>query len=78
MPYWCKSCRSYFSVRTGTAIANSRVPLQKWAIAAYLYATRPKGVSSVRPHHGVGVTQRTAWFMLHLLRKATTVPLKAQ
>ena len=39
MPYWCPDCRSYFSVRTGTAIAHSKVPLRKWAIAIYLEQT---------------------------------------
>lgn len=70
MPYWCKDCRSYFSVRTGTAIEHSRVPLRKWAIAIYLCATGIKGVSSMKLHRDLGVTQRTAWFMLHRLRKA--------
>ncbi len=70
MPYWCKDCRSYFSVRTGTAIEHSRVPLQKWAVAVYLCATGINGVSSIKLHRDLGVTQRTAWFMLHRLRKA--------
>ncbi|MYF49780.1 MAG: IS1595 family transposase [Gammaproteobacteria bacterium] len=70
MPYWCKECRSYFSVRTGSAIEHSRVPLRKWAIAVYLCATGIKGVSSMKLHRDLGVTQRTAWFMLHRLRKA--------
>jgi len=70
MPYWCKKCRSYFSVRTGSAIEHSRVPLRKWAIAVYLCATGIKGVSSMKLHRDLGVTQRTAWFMLHRLRKA--------
>ena len=30
MPYWCTDCRSYFSIRTGTPMANSKVPLRKW------------------------------------------------
>ena len=36
MPYWCTDCRSYFSVKTGTAMQASKVPLRKWAIAIYL------------------------------------------
>ena len=36
MPYWCSDCRSYFSVRTGTVLQNSRLPLRKWAFAVYL------------------------------------------
>ncbi|MCE2522774.1 MAG: IS1595 family transposase [Rhodobacteraceae bacterium] len=70
MPYWCRSCRSYFSVRTGTTIQNSRLPLQKWVFAIYLYVTHLKGVSSMKLHRDLKVTQKTAWFMLHRLREA--------
>ena len=70
MPYWCKGCRSYFSVRTGTSIQNSRLPMRKWAFAIYLYVTNLKGVSSMKLHRDLGVTQKTAWFMLHRLRDA--------
>ena len=70
MPYWCKDCRSYFSVRTGTAIARSNVPLRKWAIAIYLVTTSLKSVSSMKLHRDIGVSQKTAWFMLHRLREA--------
>ena len=70
MPYWCKDCRKYFSCRTGTAFERSRVPMRKWAIAIYILATSVKGVSSLKLHRDLGVTQRTAWFMLHRLRKA--------
>ena len=70
MPYWCTDCRKYFSVRTGTTLAHSRVPLRKWAFAVYLYVTSLKGVSSMRLHRELGVTQKTAWFMLHRLREA--------
>ena len=71
MPYWCPDCRRYFSVRTGTAIARSNVPLRKWAIAIYLYLTNLKSVSSMKLHRDLGVTQKTAWFMLHRLREAS-------
>ena len=70
MPYWCRDCKSYFSVRTGTMIENSRLPLRKWAFAVYLYVTSLKGVSSMKLHRDLGVTQKTAWFMLHRLRDA--------
>lgn len=70
MPYWCTDCRSYFSVRTGTAIARSNVPLQKWAIAIYLCLTSLKSVSSMKLHRDLGVTQKSAWFMLHRIREA--------
>ena len=70
MPYWCKDCRSYFSVRTGTPIARSNVPLRKWAIAIYLCLTSLKSVSSMKLHRDIGVSQPTAWFMLHRIREA--------
>ena len=70
MPYWCTDCRSYFSVRTGTAMQRSKIPLRKWAIAIYLCLTSLKSVSSVKLSRDIGVKQTTAWFMLHLIREA--------
>ena len=70
MPYWCKDCRSYFSVRTGTPIAYSKVPLRKWAIAIYLCLTSLKSVSSMKLRRDIRVSQPTAWFMLHRIRQA--------
>ena len=70
MPYWCTDCRHYFSVRTGTTLQSSRLPLRKWAFAVYLYVTHLKGVSSMKLHRDLNVTQKTAWFMLHRLREA--------
>ena len=73
MPYWCTDCRSYFSVRTGTPIARSNVPLRKWAIAIYLCLTNLKSVSSMKLQRDIGVSQPTAWFMLHRIREAWAV-----
>ena len=70
MPYWCKACRGYFSVRTGTPMARSNIPLRKWAIAIYLCLTSLKSVSSMKLHRDIGVSQRAAWFMLHRIREA--------
>ena len=70
MPYWCADCRSYFSVRTGTPMARSNIPLRKWAIAIYLCLTSLKSVSSMKLHRDLGVSQRAAWFMLHRIREA--------
>ena len=74
MPYWCPSCRSYFSVRTGTAIERSKIPLRKWAIAIYLEMTSLKGVSSMKLHRDLGISQKSAWFMLHRIRQAWAGP----
>ncbi|MXW72004.1 MAG: IS1595 family transposase [Acidobacteria bacterium] len=70
LPYWCGECRRHFSVRMGTALERSRVPLRKWAIAIYLEMTSLKGVSSMKLHRDLKVTQKTAWFMLHRIREA--------
>ena len=70
MPYWCTDCRKYFSVRTGTSIARSNIPLRKWAIAIYLCLTSLKSVSSMKLHRDLEITQKSAWFMLHRIREA--------
>ena len=70
MPYWCTDCRSYFSVKTGTVLEKSRLPLRKWVFAIYICVTHIKGVSSMKLHRDLKVTQKTSWFMLHRLREA--------
>ena len=70
MPYWCGDCRRHFSVRTGTVMERSKIPLQKWAIAIYLHLSSLKGVSSMKLHRDLGITQKSAWFMLHRIRQA--------
>ena len=70
MPYWCTDCRSYFSVKTRTVIESSNLPLRKWAFAIYMHLTSLKGVSSMKLHRDIGVSQKTAWFMLQRIRKA--------
>ena len=70
MPYRCSDCRSYFSVKTATAMRKSHIPLRKWAFAIYLHLTSLKGVSSMKLHRDIGVSQPAAWFMLQRIRKA--------
>ena len=70
MPYWCSDCRSYFSVKTGSVMEGSPLPLRKWVYAIYMHLTSLKGVSSMKLHRDIGVTQKTAWFMLQRIRKA--------
>ena len=69
-PFWCRPCRKYFSVRIGTQMECSRIPLRKWAIAIYLYSTSLKGVSSMKLHRDLKITQKSAWYLLHRLRAA--------
>ena len=68
--YWCGDCRGYFSVRTGTPFERSKVDLRKWMLAGYLLLTSRKGIPSLQMSKELGVTQKTAWFMLHRLRAA--------
>ena len=70
MPYRCTDCRQYFSVKTGSAMHKSKLPLRKWAFAIYLHLTSLKGVSSMKLHRDLGVPQKTAWFMLQRIRQA--------
>ena len=70
MPYRCSGCRSYFSVKTGTAMHKSHIPLRKWAFAIYLHLTSLKGMSSMKLHRDIGVSQKTAWYMLQRIREA--------
>ena len=74
MPYWCSDCRSYFSVRTGTPIAKTNLPLRKWAMAIYLELTSLKSISSMKLGRDIGVSQPAAWFMLHRIREAWNSP----
>lgn len=70
MPYWCGDCRRNFSVRTGTVMERSKIPLQKWAIAIYLNVTNLKGVASMKLHRDLDITYKSAWFMGHRIREA--------
>lgn len=68
--YRCFQCREAFSVRTGTIFERSHVPLHKWLHAMYLLITARKGISSMQLSKEIGVTQKSAWFVLHRLREA--------
>lgn len=70
MPYRCSDCKSYFSVRTGTIMERSHIPLNKWVIALYLMGTHLKGVSSMKLHRDLKITQKSAWFMAHRIRES--------
>ena len=73
MPFRCrqKACSiQFFSVRTGTVMHRSKVGFQDWLVASFLVMTSLKGVSSVKLHRDLGITQRTAWFLAQRLRIA--------
>jgi transposase-like protein len=75
-PYWiktqkrwkCRVCREQFSVKVGTIFEDSPISLKKWLPALWLLVNCKNGVSSWEIHRALGVTQKTAWFMVHRLR----------
>jgi transposase-like protein len=68
--YRCNACKQDFTVRTGTIFERSHIPLNKWVYAMYLLMTARKGVSSLQLGKEIGVTQKSAWFMLQRIREA--------
>ncbi len=68
--YRCNHCKKDFTVRTGTIFERSHIPLHKWVYAMYLVVTARKGISSLQLSKEIGITQKSAWFMLHRLREA--------
>jgi transposase-like protein len=66
--YKCGDCRKLFSITTGTYFENTKLPLRTWLIAMYLCLNHRKGVSSLQLASTLGVTQKTAWFVLHRIR----------
>jgi transposase-like protein len=68
--YRCNQCKEDFTVRTGTIFERSHVPLHKWVYAMYLLVTARKGISSMQLAKEIGITQKSAWFLLGRLREA--------
>ncbi|MFH1345145.1 MAG: IS1595 family transposase [Pseudomonadota bacterium] len=68
--YYCNECKGQFTVTVGTVFERSKVPLTKWWIAAHMLNSGKKGVSAHQVHRTIGVTYKTAWFMMHRLREA--------
>ena len=66
----CRKCRKQFSAKLGTIFNESPIGLDKWMTAAWLIANCKNGVSSYEIARDLGVTQKTAWFMLSRLRHA--------
>jgi len=74
--YRCNACKLDFTVRTGTIFERSHVPLHKWLYAMYLLVTARKGISSMQLAKEIGITQKSAWFVLHRLREACGTQLE--
>ena len=74
MPYRCQACGKHFSVKMGTVMEGSNLGYQTWAHAIYLLTTNLKGVASKKLAHDLGVTQKSAWYLSHRIRKAMEQP----
>lgn len=66
----CKSCKKMFTVKLGTVMEDSPIGLDKWMCAIWMIVNDKNGVSSYEIHRGIGVTQKSAWFLLHRIRLA--------
>ena len=73
MPYRCRDCRQHFSVRTGTVLAESRLPLQKWLLAIFMMTSARKGIPSTQMARELGITQKSAWFLAQRIRETWMV-----
>lgn len=66
----CKECHKQFSVKLGTIFEDSPITLDKWLIALWMLVNCRNGISSYEVHRALGITQKSAWFVLHRLRLA--------
>src|SRR5437016_10656084 len=69
----CKGCKKQYSVKIGTIFEDSPISLSKWFMAMWSLVNCKNGISSYELHRAIGVTQKTAWFMLHRIRAAIKV-----
>jgi len=67
---YCNECKSEFTVTVGTVFERSKVPLTKWWMAAHMLNQGKNGASAHEIHRNIGVSYKTAWFMMHRLREA--------
>ena len=67
--YRCKNTGKNFNVRIGTIFESTKLPLRKWFIAIYLMCNHKKGISATQLAKDIGVTEKTAWFLFHKIRK---------
>ncbi len=72
MPFRCNACAKRFSVKSKSVMHSSKLGDQTWAIAIFLGTTNIKGISSMKLHRDLGITQKAAWYLLHRIREAYT------
>ena len=69
MPFPCRDCRKFFSVKTGTVMQSSKLGYQQGALAIYILTISIKGTSRMKLRQDLGVTQKTAWHLAHRIRQ---------
>jgi len=70
----CYACRQRFSIRVGTIFQDTKLPLRTWYAAIWMITNHPKGIASTTLATDLGITQKSAWFVLHRLRHAARTP----
>src|SRR5437588_7670858 len=70
--WFCGACKDKFTVRVGTVMERSHIPLHKWLLAFRLMASSKKGVSAHQLHRTLSITYKSAWFLAHRIREAMT------
>lgn len=73
--YECYDCKRRFSVLHGTSFAKSKIPLPTWFLAIHRFTESKKGVSANQLKRELGVTYKTAWFMVHRIRESMNEPI---
>jgi transposase-like protein len=68
--YQCNGCREQFTVTVKTVFERSKLPLSKWLAALFMLTASKKGVSAHQIHRSLGISYKSAWFMMHRLREA--------
>lgn len=66
----CKGCRKQFTIKTGSIMEDSPIGLDKWLPALWMIVNAKNGISSYEIHRALGITQKSAWFLLHRIRLA--------
>src|SRR5436190_2848751 len=68
--YQCNECREQFSVTVGTVFERSKIGLHKWVLATHLMAASKKGMSAKQIERMLGISYKSAWFVMHRIREA--------
>ena len=70
--YYCSSCQDKFTVRVGTIMERSHIPMHKWLLASHLIVASKNGISALQLSRMLGITYKSSWFMCHRIREGMT------